>query len=133
MSDRKVMLIPLTHGVVSFATSEFLSVSGDGERLDLKRDQIVGRHPEKGEQVLVLDIQELADAIRAGDDDLVEVFVGGTVRKHTAKSTVIDLDGGKEVVLPKQFVELEAGEYVRDVRMPRWLAMDRGLSVERNR
>lgn len=93
----------------------------------MKREQIVGPHPERDEHVLVIDIQAIADALRDGDDDLAEYQVNGTVVRLTNKAVYLRLADDREVSLPKQFVTADLDEFVREVRLPRWLALDRGL------
>lgn len=127
MSDRKVMLLPLTCGTITFLSTDAVSVSGEHDRVDLRRDQIVGAIPDKGESVLVIDLQDLADALRHGDDELVEVDVCGTVVKETDKALVIQLADDRKVMLPKRFVSAQLHDYVKEVRLPRWLALEREL------
>lgn len=130
MNERKLLVIPVTLGTVTFSTTAWIGVQdAEGCELDIKRSQIVGRQPEKDEAVMVLDIQDLVDALRSGDDDLVTVGLNGTVVRKTNKAVVVRRDSGHEVSLPKTFLDAEIEEYVSEVRLPRWLCADRGIVV----
>ena len=136
--ERKVLLLPLVHGFVTFATDVIVTVeSGDGEKVDYKRENIVGRQPEKHEAVLVVDVQELRVALKEEepldalqvyeDDEVCEFAINGKVTNTSQKAVFIRLEDGRDLMLPKQFVQAEIDEYVTTARLPRWLAIDRGL------
>lgn len=120
---RKLLVLPVVQGSVQFSTDSHITVDG----LTFHRDAIVGRQPEKWEHVLVLDVQDLIDALRAGDDELAEVEINGTVVSKSKKSLSVRLGDGRFVSLPTRYLEADLEEFVRVARLPRWLALDRGL------
>lgn len=64
MSERKLLVIPVTVGQVTFKTDHCISVESDSGRIDIKSENRVGPDIQKNEMVAVIDIQELADALR---------------------------------------------------------------------
>lgn len=123
MSERKLLVLPVSHGRVEFATDEWVTIDG----LNVARQRIVGRQPEKDEFVLLLDVQDLIDALRDGDDELADVEINGTVVSKTKKAVSVRLDDGRHVSLPTKYVNADVEDYLRSARLPRWLALDRGL------
>lgn len=123
MNNRKLLVLPVNQGVVSFSTDEWVTVGSE----HIARADIVGRQPEKKEFVIVLDIQDLIDALHAGDDELAEFDINGTVVEKTKKAVRVKLTDGRFVSLPTRYLEAEVEDYVRVARLPRWLALDRGL------
>jgi hypothetical protein len=126
MAGDRFVVLPFVVGSVTFATDIVVSVEDEDGRIDLPREWIAGRQPRKGELVIVLNVQDLADALREGDDALVEVD-GGTIVGSSKKAVSMKLADDRVVSLPKQFVDGEVDDYVRSVRVPRWLALDRGM------
>lgn len=123
MSERKLLVLPVTHGRVEFSTDEWVMIDG----LNVSRERIVGRQPEKHETVVVFDVQDLIDALRAGDDELADIEINGTVVSKSKKAVSVRLDDGRHVSLPTKYVNADVEDYLRTARLPRWLAMDRGL------
>ncbi len=60
----RYLVIPFQTGVVDFSTDEYVTIQGEYRPLTLLRDAIVGRQPERGEQVLVLDLEQLRKALK---------------------------------------------------------------------
>lgn len=127
MTTRKVLVLPVALGDVTYATEDAISVFDVDGRVDLMRADIVGRQPERNERVLVLDVQDLIDALRDGDDELAEFDINGTVVSKSKKAVTVQLGDGRCVSLPTRYVEADVEDFVRVARLPRWLALDRGL------
>lgn len=131
MSDRKVLVLPVAIGEVTFATDEWITV----DLQTIARERIVGCQPEKLDHVLVIDIQDLIDALREAnateqqEDDwseLVEVELNTKVVSVSQKAVYFDVNDDR-IFLPKRYVNAEMDQFVQSVRLPRWLARDRGL------
>lgn len=125
--NRKLLVLPVAQGVVSYATDEWVTVDSENFDGDINRADIVGRQPERNEFVIVLDVQDLIDALRDGDDELAEFEINGTVVAKTKKSVAVRLTEGRTVSLPTRYLEADLEDFVRVARLPRWLALDRGL------
>ena len=61
VDDRKLLVLPVIDGNVSYATDEWITIAGRS----FARSRIVGRQPERDEWVLVLDVHDLVSAIIA--------------------------------------------------------------------